>query len=319
MNTQKKIVFIIITLIFTVLNSCKDSTKIEKKYPLKVLNETETQVNVRYYNGEKLSIKKNPGRVIIITSPMLGIWYFAGGKAIGRINGDINVPPQALKIQTIGTSGHPNLEKIISLKPDLVILSTHKHRQQKFIPFLKEAGIPYLALSYNNYPDFLAISDLFCRMNNNTKGLEKIKQIKSKVNKIIAKCPENKQLSLITFASPNGITAELPQGDTGMILKMLKGNNIAKISPLKRGTRVEMSIEKITEMNPEVMFVKQHGQSEKRLREFFQGNSSLKSIKALKNDRLYFLPRELFLYKPNERYPDAFLYMAQILYPDIFI
>ncbi len=318
MNRNKKIIVTMIALIFAALTSCKENKKTEKKYSLKFLSETQNKVDIRYYDGEKLSIKKNPKRVIIITNPLLGIWYFAGGKAMGKIRGKINVPPQAQKLELVGTLGHPNLEKIISLKPDLVIMSTHKHGQGKLIPFLKEGKIPYLALSYNNYHDFLVISDLFCRLNNNPRGLQKIEEIKSEVKNIIARCPENKQLSLITFASANGITAELPQGDTGMILEMLRGNNITQISPLKRGTRVEMSIEKITEMNPDVMFVKQHGKSEKRLRDFLHSNTSLKSIKAMKNNRLYFLPRELFLYKPNERYPDAFMYMAKILYPKKF-
>ncbi len=319
MKRVKIVGIIFFTLSFFALDSCKKNTETEKKQRLQILNETSTTVDIKYYDGTTRTLKKNPKKVIIITNPLLGVWYFSGGSAIGKIRGNINVPRRAHKLQIVGTSGHPNLEKIISLKPDLVILSTHKHGQQKLMPFLKKSNIDCLALSYNNYWDFLTIAELFCHINNSPRGLKRLEKIKSEVNKIIAKCPANKQLSLITFSSANGITAELPQGDTGTILQMLRGNNIAKISPLKRGTRVEMSVEKITEMNPEVMFVKQHGKSENRLREFFKSNSSLQSISAIKDDRLYFLPRELFLYKPNERYPEAFFYMAERLYPDAFL
>ena len=41
-----------------------------------------------------------------------------------------------------------------------------------------------------------------------------------------------------------------------------------------------------------------------------------RELKAAKNNRVHFLPSELFLYMPGPDYPQAFRYLAGLLYPD---
>jgi len=320
----KKSILIPMALLLSaaIFNSCSKKTldSVEQKPVL--IGETGKTVTLSGYSGEKITLKKKPQRVILLTNSFLDLWYFAGGKAIARVEGNINVPSQAKSIEIVGTIGNPNLEKIMSLQPDLVIINRNKVCQTKIIPFLDSAGIQHLSLTYNNYNDFLFISDLFMRINDRHNNIIKIKKIRNEIKSIIKKCPEKKNpLCLISFATSNSISAELPCGDTGLILEMLRGRNIARISPVKKGTCVELSIEKITELNPDFMFIKMMGKQDKaqnRINEYFKSNSSLNGIKAVKQNRMYTLPREFFVYKPNSRYPEAFRYLAGILYPDIF-
>jgi len=314
--------FIIVISMLSISLSCSKG-KVEKQYlQLKLINEDSRQVTYSGYSGKRISIKKKPKRVVVLFNSFLDLWYFAGGKAIARVNGKINVPDAAKNIEIVGNLGNPNLEKIIALKPDLVIINREMRGQRKLKGFLDSSGIKSIELSYFNYNDFLFISDLFCRINDNKKGLKKINVIKSKVDSIISRCPKsNNPLVMITFATPSNITTELPTGDTGAMLKMLNGRNIAKDSPIKKGIRVDMSIETITAMNPDIMLVKMMGRQEQvetRMNSYFQNNSSLNGIKAIKNKKIYYLPRTYFMYKPNARYPEAFLYLAKILYPEIF-
>ena len=39
---------------------------------------------------------------------------------------------------------------------------------------------------------------------------------------------------------------------------------------------------------------------------------------AVKNGNLVVLPKELFHYKPNDRWDDSYEYLAKIIYPEIF-
>lgn len=322
MKTKCIAVLTFIVLSITGITSCSGGSDKPVNLKPKIIKETATHIEYSEYSGKIIKIRKKPKRVVILFSSLLDLWYFSGGKAIARVEGKINVPKAAENIEIVGTLGNPNLEKIISLKPDLVIINREMRNQRKIESFLRTSKIQFIEFSYINYHDFLFIADLFFRINGNNKSLSKIEKIRNEVNSIIAKCPDsNNPLAMITFASSNNVTAELPAGDTGTILSMLKGRNIATKSPINQGSRVDLSIEKITVMNPDIMLVKMMGKQEKvkaKLDSYFKNNSSLKEIKAIKENRIYYLPRKYFMYKPNARYPEAFRYLAEILYPEIF-
>ena len=43
-----------------------------------------------------------------------------------------------------------------------------------------------------------------------------------------------------------------------------------------------------------------------------------KELKAVKEGRIFELPKDLYTYKPNKRYGEAYLKLAEMLYPEIF-
>ena len=47
-------------------------------------------------------------------------------------------------------------------------------------------------------------------------------------------------------------------------------------------------------------------------------NEAWQAMGAVKNNRLYYLPQDLFLLSPGLRYPDAVQQMAQLIYPENF-
>ncbi len=319
MKINKTALALTILLAFT-FNSCSKNSA--KKIEPKILGETKTHVNYIGYSGKKMSVKKKPKRVILLMNSYLDLWYFAGGKAIARVQGKINIPKEAQNLEIVGLLGNPNIEKIVSMNPDLVVLNKKLKKHKDLPAILKSSGIETIEIKYANYKDFLFISELFMRINDNHKALAKIKKIKDEIQAIIDRCPDkNNPLVLITFASANNVSSELPNGDTGLMLTMLKGRNITANSPIKGGTRVDLSIETITSMDPDIMLIKMMGKQDRvqaRLDKYYKANSSLQGIKAIKDDKLYYLPRNLFMYKPNAKYPEAFRYLAAILYPEVF-
>ena len=71
--------------------------------------------------------------------------------------------------------------------------------------------------------------------------------------------------------------------------------------------------------NPDVIFVVTMGKApalKKKFEKEFASQPAWKSMKAAKNNRVHFLPPQLFLYMAGPDYPEAFRYMAKLLYPD---
>ena len=301
---------------------CGRSEQSRKNIKPAVTFEDSSTVKFHDENNRRFTVKKNPKRAVFLFNSLLDLWYFTGGTAEARVTGDISVPPGARNIETIGSVGNPNLERITALNPDLVVLYKGMRNHRKLLSFFKQSKIPYIILRYQHYEDFLFISDLFFRVNGNNGGLSKIKKIDNEIKNIINKCPDtDNPLVMIAFATSGSISSELPSGDTGRMLKMLKARNVAEKSPVEGATRVDISLERITSLNPDIMLVKTMGDPEKakaRMTPFLKSNNALEGINAVKNGRIYYLPREYFMYKPNSRYPEAFRFLASILYPSVF-
>ena len=54
------------------------------------------------------------------------------------------------------------------------------------------------------------------------------------------------------------------------------------------------------------------------LKENIESHPAFTKLTAIRNNQYHFLPKELFHYKPNERWDESYEYFAKILYPDAF-
>jgi len=55
-----------------------------------------------------------------------------------------------------------------------------------------------------------------------------------------------------------------------------------------------------------------------KLKKDVESNPAWSSLKAVKEDKYIFLPKDLYRYKANDRYAEAYEKLAEHLYPEIF-
>ena len=125
---------------------------------------------------------------------------------------------------------------------------------------------------------------------------------------------------MLLFGSSKGISVRGSNSTVGQMLKDLNTVNISDIINDSADSKT-FSIEKIIEEDPDFIFVQTMGKIEKveeRLKKDVESNSAWSSLKAVKNDRYIILPKDLYLYKPNDRYGEAYEGLAKMLYPDVF-
>jgi iron complex transport system substrate-binding protein len=289
--------------------------------PCTVLDETPETVTTLSGDGREVVLRKNPGRTIILMNSLLDLWYLSGGTAVGRVQGSTNVPEQAADIAVLGHVANPVLERILSLNPDLVILSGTITDQLKLLEPLEENGIQNIVIPYDTYEDFLRISDLFIRLNGPSPSVRgKIASIEREVQHIAASVPRDAEQPrvLILFASMGTIMAERSAGHTGAMVRDLGGVNIADDPSFGRAGMIPFSMELIVAGNPEVVLIVTMGDLgaiKGMINRSIESNEAWAGIEAVRNGRVHYLPNYYFLYKPNEQYPEAFAYLADILYP----
>jgi iron complex transport system substrate-binding protein len=81
--------------------------------------------------------------------------------------------------------------------------------------------------------------------------------------------------------------------------------------------KINFSLERIVELDPDIILLNTMGEVDEcrdRLRREFESNAAWSSLRAIQNGRFYVLPKQYFLYKPNDKYPEALRYLAGLLY-----
>lgn len=294
----------------------------EKKIEIK--RETDKTVTVVDSRGKEVILKKNPQRVLPIYTSYLNVWYECGGTAIARPTTEAaRIPDEAKDIPQIGHVTTPDIEKVLSLKPDLVLLRDGFAGHSRIIPILEKMKISFLSLAYENYEDYLSIVELFTKLTGREDiRIDTLKNIRRSVELIKKSVSGRKKVSaVILFGSALGVVVKLPGSLVGSMVEELNGKNIAVSNKNIAGNDMQLfNMEAIVEKDPEVILIQTMGDIDmvkSKLKSTIISNPSWNSITAVKNRRVHYLPVNGFLYKPNKNFPAAYKKIAELLYPDL--
>lgn len=275
-------------------------------------------------SGEEVTIKKNPQRVIVLQNSLLEIWDQAGGKVVGRVEGsEDKIVENAMSAEVVGSMGAPSLEKILSLEPDLVIISGSYTAQREMVPLFTQNNIQVINLDNDLIEDYYKTVRLFTAITEREDLYEHhVNDIKKKVDEIIAKAPRDKDYkAVIIFATAKNTTVRDSSSMVGEMLKDLNVGNISDSVETGADTRT-FSLEKILQEDPDFIFVQTMGSDLEKITERLKSdaldNPAWASLTAVKEDRYIVLPKDLYLYKPNDRYPEAYEGLAKMIYPEVF-
>ncbi len=274
--------------------------------------------------GKKVTIKKNPQRVVCLHNSFLDIWDSCGGKVIGRVEESEEKPVEkAMSAEVVGAAGAPSLEKVLALEPDLVIVTNGFKVQAEMVPVLEQNNIQVISLANDYLEDYYKTVRLFTGITEREDLYEKhTNEVKKGVNAIIKKAPKDKNYKvLIVFATAKNITVRNSQSMVGEMLKDLNTINISD-SEINSANATTFSMEKIIQEDPDFIFVQTMGSDKEkimeRLKQDVENNPAWASLTAVKEGRYVVLPKDLYLYKPNARYAEAYKGLAKILYPETF-
>jgi iron complex transport system substrate-binding protein len=92
--------------------------------------------------GRQVRVTSSPRRLVSLAPSVTEILFALGiGDRVVGVTTYCDYPPAAASIEKIGDTQRPNLEKILSLKPDLVIVSTASQLEE-FMASLEHLGVP---------------------------------------------------------------------------------------------------------------------------------------------------------------------------------
>ena len=271
--------------------------------------------------GEVQEVTTSPARTVICYPSLLEIWLDCGGFPAGMHTPRKAepLPPGLENVPHVGSYMHPNMEAVVRLKPDLVILSGMTGRHRAFGELLRKSGIEVLHLKYDNYSDYARIAGIFSSILATRSASTVCGKVQKEVDSIIRRCSGRKGPSfLVLFFNGAEFRAETNRAHAAYIFAALGGRNILNSTGFAvRAERISFSPEELLLKDPDCIFLVPGAKSEALNREAsrkFQENPSMRNLKAVRTNRLHILPSDLFQYKPNHRFPEAFRYAENLLY-----
>lgn len=283
-------------------------------------NPTES-ASVTDVNGTVVSLDKN-ARVVACYGSFAECWLLSGGNLAGVTQDAIDEGriTDTQGISVVGTVKSIDLEKLVELEPDYVILSADLTAHTGIKSSLDSLGISYGYFRVDTFEDYRAMMEQFCNVNEREDLFEEnVVKVGERIDEILSEIPdESDKTVLLVRAFSTGIKAKTDDNLAGQILKEYSMINIADKTP---SILEDLSIEQIIKEDPDYIFVTTMGSEEEAiayLKNNIESNPAWSELSAVKNGNYVVLPKDLFHYKPNNRWDESYEHLAKIIYPEIF-
>ena len=265
--------------------------------------------------GRTVVLNKTPERIVSLAPSNTEILFAIGaGHRVVGVTEFCNYPPEAVEgvkngsIEVVGGFTRINVEKIVSLEPDVVFAY---FGQEKEIKQLENLSIPTIVFNPKNlgmiYNDILIAG----RVTGLERNAEKVvNEMKEKVNYVVSKVSalEKRRVFYVLWGDPLMSVG----GDTfiGQLINLAGGENI--FGDTTGWPTVNM--ESVVERNPDVIILDPYcGVSKEDVL-----NNWSREINAVKNGSVYVVSNQDLIVRAGPRIADGLEMLAEIIHPEAF-
>ncbi|MBN1902770.1 ABC transporter substrate-binding protein [Candidatus Sumerlaeota bacterium] len=234
-----------------------------------------------------------PERIVSCSPSFTEILFALGkGEQVVGVTDFCRFPPEALKKQKIGGFLNPNLEKVIYLKPDLVVVQDAKSQMGEK---MKRLGLPVLEIRNESLSDSLkAVEIIAGAAGVPERGKALKRNLEEKLNSIRKKYENTDKVRtlIVVDRSPEGlkdIYVSAPGTYLNEILEIAGGVNVLSRQP---ALYPKISKESLIALNPDVILdTTLAGQNftSKTLQSAVDSWQDIPLLRAVKNQRIFML------------------------------
>ncbi|WP_411954698.1 ABC transporter substrate-binding protein [Alkalibacillus sp. S2W] len=280
--------------------SDESSESEEQSYPVTLTDRTDTEV----------TIEEEPESIVSVIPSATEVVYSVGaGDQVDGVSEWADYPEEVNDVETVGDM-NLNIEKIVSLEPDLVVADVQNADD---IDAMREAGLKVLVIGSQSleevYHDIELVGQATGQMNQAQDVIDGMKTTVSDVQDKVSDIPEEERKKVWIEVGP-----ELFSGGEGSfiheVLTLAGGKNI--IADQEGWPQV--SEEVVIEQNPDVI-ITTYGETTEGAHETIMNRDGWDSISAVQNEEIYDVKNSL-LSRPGPRLAQGVERLAEILYPE---
>lgn len=306
---KKYIILIFFLLLCASFLSCADEKTDEKVY-----------YSFKDSEQRDVILEKKPQKVAVLFSSYAEMWTLAGGEVSITVGESVErgFADESTVLVDSGAGKTIDREILIASAPDFVIASADIAAQAELAGYLDSVGIPCALFRVDSFYDYADVMDVLCAITERDDLYEKnVTKIADEIENILNSVDKSRAPRIIFIrCGSSASSTKAKNAEENFVCKMiaeLGGINIADEAPeLCDG----LSLEAILTAQPEKMLISTMG-NEQKSREYM--DSVLKSepwqaLGAVKNQDYVYLGKELFQFKPNARWAEAYKFLAEYLY-----
>ncbi len=263
--------------------------------------------------GREITISKTPARIMPLAPSLTEIVYFLGlGERVVGVTEFSYYPPEATRKPKVGSYINLNVERIISLSPDLAI-GTKDGNQPGVIELLEQAGIRVFIVNPRDVGDVIeTISHIGMVCGVSEKAALLSRQLTRRMERVRAAIAKKDrplvflQINLRPIMTVNRNTFHHD------LITLAGGRNLAQDEPI---TYPRISREEVVRRQPDIIIISsmdRGGGFEEARQEWLKWSS----IPAVRTNRVHLINSDL-TDRPSPRIIDGLEAMARIIHPEI--
>jgi iron complex transport system substrate-binding protein len=262
--------------------------------------------------GRKINLEGQPQRIVSLAPSITETLYYLGlGDRVVGVTQFSYYPPEAALKPKVGSYVDVNVEKILTLSPDLVIGTMDGNEAEK-VYLLEEAGVAVFVVNPRNVRqavETVATVSHVCGVPE--KGAALSLQLSKRVDDIMEKIRGRKKPLVFLQINLKPIMTVNRNTYLHDLIQMAGGENIAKDEPI---TYPRISLEEVIRKKPEVIIISsmdRGGQFQEAKLEWQRWTT----IPAVKNKRIHLIDSDL-VDRPSPRIVEGLELIARLLHPE---
>lgn len=273
--------------------------------------------------GRSVSVDE-PQRVACLLGSFAQVWMLAGGQVCATPDDawndmDLDLPADVVNL---GNLKDLSLEKLLESQPDFIIASSNTKQNVEWRETLEATNIPLAYFEINDFSDYLDMLKICTEITGQEElyqqnGLAVQEQVDAVIEQSKERLAESGEVpSVLTMrASASSILAKNSESTVlGQILLALGCDNIADSDA---SLLENLSMETILQEDPDYIFFIPRGDDEEGMKAYVQSylmeHPAWAQLSAVKEGRVYYMEKDLFGLKPNNRWGEAYEKAEEIL------
>lgn len=296
--------FILLGLLVSIFTGCA-AEKQPPPYPRTIVDDL----------GRNVTILEKPARIISLYPSFTETLFAlgAGEQVVGVTKYD-NYPPEALQKEQVGGVTTPDIEKIVSLNPTIVLVDARL--QQKLVPGLEKFGLAVVALHPKDLEEIIEEISLIGKVTGHEQEAQKLTaDMETRVKSITDRTKglaDSERPTVFYLVWDDPLMTEGPGSLVDELIQLAGGQNIAADAKEEVGA---YSFETVVQRNPQVIILA-GGSMTSITVDALKALKQWQVIDAVKQDRVYMIDAAL-TGGATPRIVDGLEMMTKCLHPEL--
>ncbi len=263
--------------------------------------------------GRSLTLPAPPGRIVSLVPSVTEILFAIGARdVLVGVTDFCDYPPEARRKAHVGDMLNPNLEALITLKPDLVVATRSGNREETFDQ-LRRLGIAVYVVDPVSVGDVLRLVAGLGELTGRRAGAQAVTlEFERRVAAVRERVAGRPRPRVLYVLWPEPL---IVPGRSSLVSELISLAGGESVTADQGPGYSRMSLEAAVGRAPEVIILARHGAGTgPAAREQWQ---RLESLPAIRSGRLYAADGDL-LHRYGPRVVDGLELLARLIHPEAF-